>query len=77
MTTDEPLPGASATALPATALPFTSLSVTVTVEKLEPSAATVVGEAATEDWAAVTAPAANVTVAVWVTVTVSVVSVAV
>jgi hypothetical protein len=54
-----------------------SRSVTVTVEKLEPSAATVVGAAATDDWAAVTAPATNVTVAVWVMVIESVVSVAV
>ena len=77
VTTDEPPPGASATVLPATGFPFTSRSVTVTVEKLEPSAETVVGEAATEDCAAVTAPATKVTAAVWVTVTESVVSVAV
>ena len=44
--------------------------------KLEPSAATVV-EAESEDWAAVTVPATNVTVAVWVTVGESVVSFAV
>ena len=54
-----------------------SLSVTVIVEVVLPSASTEPGEAPTVDWAAVTCPAVKVTVVVWVTVTVSVVSVAV
>ena len=41
------------------------------------SASTDVGDAETVDWAAVTGPAVKVTDAVWVTVTESVVSVAV
>src|SRR3954454_3945041 len=77
VTTDDPVPAASATVLPATGLDWASRSVTVTVEKLEPSAATVAGEAATEDCAAVTAPARKLTAAVCVTVIVSIVSVAV
>jgi len=67
---------ASVTVLPDTGLLWASFNVTVIVEVVLPSAATVVGEAATADCAAVTAPAVNVTVAVCVTVTVSVVSVA-
>jgi hypothetical protein len=47
------------------------------VEVVLPSAGTEVGEAATVDTDADTAPAVNVTVAVWVTTTESVVSVAV
>ena len=47
------------------------------VEVVEPSAVTEAGAALTVDCAAVTGPAVNVTDAVWVTVTVSVVSVAV
>ena len=77
MTRDEPLPAANETVLPATGLPLASRRVTVTVEVLDPSAATEEGEADTVDWAAVTGPAVNVTVAVCVTVTESVVSVAV
>ena len=50
---------------------------TVTVEVVMPSAVTEAGAALTVDWAAVTAPAVNVTDAVCVTVTESVVSVAV
>ena len=63
--------------MPDTTLLFTSFNVTVIVEVVVPSAVTELGEAETVDWAAVTAPAVKVTVAVWVTVIVSVVSVAV
>jgi hypothetical protein len=62
---------------PATGLPNASLAVTLTVAVAEPLAATVPGAAVTVDWAALTAPDVNVTVAVCVTVTESVVSVAV
>ena len=68
---------ARVTVLPETGLLLASLSVTVIVEVVLPSAVTEAGEADTADWAAVTAPAVKVTVAVCVTVTVSVVSVAV
>ena len=54
-----------------------SFSVTVMVEVVEPSAVIELGLALTVDWAAVGAPAPNVTEAVCVTVTESVVSVAV
>ena len=74
---EEPLPLASVTVLPETGFEFASFSVTVTVEVVEPSATIEAGEALTVDCAAVTGPAVKVTVAVWVTVTESVVSVAV
>ena len=74
---EEPPALASVTVLPATGFDCASLSVTVTVEVVEPSAVTDAGAAATVDCAAVTAPAVKVTDAVWVTVTESVVSVAV
>ena len=74
---EEPPPFASVTVLPETGFELTSLSVTVIVEVVTPFAVTEAGAAETVDWAAVTAPAANVTVAVCVTVTESVVSVAV
>jgi len=53
------------------------LAVTVTVDAELPSAVTELGEELAVDAVASTAPAVNVTVAVWVTVTESVVSVAV
>ena len=74
---EEPLPLASVTVLPATGFDCASRSVTVTVAVAEPSAVTDAGAAETVDCAAVTGPAVKVTVAVWVTVRVSVVSVAV
>ena len=74
---EEPLPLASVTVLPETGFEFASFSVTVTVEVVEPSATIEAGAALTVDCAAVTGPAVKVTVAVWVTVTESVVSVAV
>ena len=74
---EEPPHLASVTVLPATGLLLASRRVTVTVEVVEPSAVTEAGAAETPDCAAVTAPGVKVTVAVWVTVTESVVSVAV
>jgi len=74
---EEPLPLARVTVLPETGLELASLRVTVMVEVVLLSATIEVGEAETVDWAAVTGPAVKVTVAVWVTVIVSVVSVAV
>ena len=74
---EEPLPLASVTVLPEMGCNCASISVTVTVEVATPFAVTDVGEALTVDWAAVTGPAVKLTVAVWVTVIVSVVSVAV
>ena len=74
---EEPLPLASVTVLPETGWDCASSSVTVTVEVATPFAVTEAGAALTVDWAAVTGPTVNVTVAVWVTVTASVVSVAV
>jgi hypothetical protein len=68
---------ASVTVLPETALPPAAFKVTVIVEVAVPSAKIEVGEAATVDWAALTAPAEKSTVAVWVTITLSSVSVAV
>jgi hypothetical protein len=59
----EPEVLARVTVLPDTGLLFTSCKVTVTVEVVEPSAVTEVGEAETVDWAAVTAPAENVILA--------------
>ncbi len=52
-----PLPAVSVTVLPLTGLLFTSLSVTVIVEVVEPSATTDAGLAFTVDAAALTAPA--------------------
>ena len=63
--------------MPATGFDCASRSVTVTVELAEPSAVTDAGAALTLDCAAVTAPAVKLTEAVCVTVTESVVSVAV
>jgi len=74
---EEPLPFARVTVLPETGFEFASLSVTVIVEVVLLSASTDAGDAETVDCAAVTGPAVNVTVAVCVTVTESVVSVAV
>ena len=74
---EEPLPLARVTVLPETGFELASLSVTVRVEVVEPSATIEAGAALTVDCAAVTGPAVKVTVAVWVTVTESVVSVAV
>jgi hypothetical protein len=73
----EPEVWASVTVLPDTGLLWASFNVTVIVEVVDPSAVTDEGEGATVDCAAVTAPAVNVTVAVAVMVTLSVVSVAV
>jgi hypothetical protein len=67
----------SETNFPLTPFEFTSLRVTVIVEVETPSSVTDIGEAETVDWAALTEPAAKVTVAVWVIVTESVASVAV
>ena len=72
-----PAPWPSETDWPATGLPKVSLAVTVIVELLEPSAVTDPGEDETVDWVALTVPDVKVTVAVWVRVRVSVVSVAV
>jgi hypothetical protein len=65
------------TVFPLTGLPLLSRSVTVIIDVATPSAATVPGLTATVDVVADTAPAVNVTAAVCVTVTLSVVSVAV
>ena len=72
-----PLPAASVTVSPLTGLLFRSLSVTVIVEVVDPSATTDVGLAPTVELPAVTGPGVNVTVAVRVIVTLAVVSVAV
>jgi hypothetical protein len=72
-----PRDDARVTALPLTGLLLVSRSVTVSVEVATPSAVTVVGLAVTVDAVADTAPAVKVTDAVWVTVMLSVVSVAV
>src|SRR3954451_19394748 len=74
---EEPPAFASVTVLPATGFDWASRRVTETVEVAVPSAVTEAGDADTEDWAAVAAPAANCTEAVWPTVTPSVVSCAV
>ena len=75
---EEPPPLASVTVLPATGCDWASFEVTVTVEVATPFGESPrPGAAATVDWAAVTGPTVNVTVAVWVTVIASVVSVAV
>jgi len=73
----EPEVFARVTVLPLTALPLTSFNVTVMVEVVLPSATTLVGKAVTVDCAAVTAPAVKVTLAVWVRVNESELSVAV
>jgi hypothetical protein len=67
----------SVTVLPLTGLLFASRKITVMVEVATPSAVTVVGLAVTDDAVADTAPAVKVTLAVCVTVIVSVMSVAV
>jgi hypothetical protein len=72
-----PRDDASVTVFPLTGLPLPSRSMTVMVEVVIPSATTVVGLAVTVEVVADTAPAVNVTAAVWATVRVSVVSVAV
>src|SRR3954447_3064311 len=71
-----PAPWPRLTVLPETTLLFASFSVTVIVEVATLSA-TIGVVAVTVDWAAVTAPGTNVTVAVCVTTTLLVVSVAV
>jgi hypothetical protein len=68
---------AKVTVLPLTGLLFTSRNVIVIVDVATPFAVTVVGLASTVEVAGETAPAVNVTEAVWVTVIASVVSVAV
>src|SRR6478609_9056100 len=65
------------TVLPDTGLPLASFRVTVIVEMATPLATTDAGDALTVDCAADTGPAVKVTVAVWVMVIESVVSVAV
>jgi len=72
-----PVPAARVTVLPLTGLLLPSLSVTVIVEAVEPSATTDAGLAATVDFDALTTPSVKVTEAVGVTVIESVVSVAV
>jgi hypothetical protein len=72
-----PREDARVTVLPLTGFPLASRSVTVIAEVATPSASTVLGLALTVDVAAETLPAPNVTVAVCVTVTPSVVSIAV
>jgi hypothetical protein len=72
-----PSVAARLTVFPLTGLLFASRSVTVIVDVAIPSAVTVVGLAVTVEAVADTAPAVNVTEAVCVSVTVSVVSVAV
>ena len=67
---------ASVTVLPATGLLLASFKFTVIVEAVTPSAVTDVGDAVTVETPALTAPAVKVTVAVWVTVILSLVSVA-
>jgi len=63
--------------LPASAVPEESFSVTVTFAELTPSAATDVGSAATLDEVEIPGGTVKVTAAVWLSVTESVVSVAV
>ncbi len=72
-----PLPCARVTVLPLTGWLEESLRVTVIVEVVEPSATTEAGLALTVDALALTVPTVKFTGAVWVTVTVSVVSFAV
>jgi hypothetical protein len=61
-----PVPWPRVTVLPDTGLLLASLSVTVMVEVVTPSAVTDVGLADTVECEADTAPAVNVTLAVWV-----------
>src|SRR2546422_407223 len=72
-----PLPAVSETTLPLTGWLATSLSVTVIVDVVDPSAGTDVGFALTVDVLALTGPTVKFTVAVWLIVIESVVSVAV
>jgi hypothetical protein len=72
-----PREDAKVTVLPATGLLLPSRRVIVIVDVTTPSATTVVGLAVTVEVVADTPPMTNVTAAVWVTVIVSVVSVAV
>ena len=74
---DEPPDFASVTVLPGTGFVFASRSVTVTVEVVTPLAVTDAGAAPALEAAALGVPGVKVTAAVWVTVTESVVSVAV
>ena len=73
----EPPPFVNVTALPGTGFRLVSRRVTVTVDAVLPSAVTEAGAALTLESVAVGVPAVKVTVAVWVTVTESVESVAV
>ena len=61
---EEPPDLASVTVLPGTTFDWASLSVTVTVDVVLPSASTEPGAALTVDWAAVGVPGVKVTVAV-------------
>ena len=72
-----PLPAVNETVLPLTGRLLPSKSVTVIVEVVAPSAVTDVGLALTVDVLALTVPTVKFTVAVSVTVMVSVVSLAV
>ena len=72
-----PSVAARLTVFPLTGLLFASRKVTVIVDAVVPSATTLAGLAVTVEAVADTAPAVNVTDAVWVSVIVSVVSVAV
>ena len=74
---EEPPPFASVTVLPETGFDCASFNVTVIVEVVRRRRERRPAPALTVDCAAVTGPAVNVTVAVCVTVTESVVSVAV
>ena len=73
---DEPFSAANVTVTPGTGLALWSSMVTVMVDAAEPLAATAPGFAWTEDWLTCEMPAMNVTEVVWLTVTLSVVSVA-
>jgi hypothetical protein len=72
-----PRDDAKLTIFPLIGLPLASSNVTVIVDVATPSAVTVAGLALTVETVADTGPAVNVTEAVWVIVTVSVVSTAV
>ena len=74
---EEPPDFASVTVLPETGFHSNRAASTVRVDVALPSAVTEAGAALSVEWPAVTEPAVKVTVAVWVTVTLSVVSVAV
>src|SRR6185295_3384962 len=71
-----PALGESVTVFPGTGMPFTSLSVTVIVAVVVPSAGTVVGAAPTLDWMELAGPR-KITVAVCAIVTLLVASLAV